>query len=162
MKIVTTVICTLLCLCTLQIISAQETSTCSEEKVYEAVYLESGSKIIGRILEWDPDPDGLFKFEFQDGRQITLFTKSVRRVRSLTSIKIEKPYRFKEQGLYQRMTLGVSSGPVAGQTLTHSVGYRWNKMLGVGIGAGYANYRNGEGQRLIRGLPRAFLRAVCS
>ncbi len=150
MRLLISALATVLCfLSTLHVASAQETTATPGDEVYETIYLKSGTKIVGRVVQWDPDPESIFIFETTDGRQFRVYSKTVRRVRSNNSLALQKHYRFKEQGIYQRTTLGVSAGPEVGQTLTHSIGYRWNRKLGVGVGAGYANYRNGQGQRLI-------------
>ena len=64
--------------------------------------------------------------------------------------RIERPYDFKERGIYDALSfnvnLGRSSGAHLGYGFQNVLGYQFNRLVGSGIGVGYDGYylSNGE------------------
>lgn len=116
----------------------------------DVVYLESGSVWQGTILSWEDD--GVVMFETLNGVKISIPESQIKRVKQkvITDYKVVRPYSFKESGLYHSINLSASVGSEEpGLGATYSAGYRFNRLLGVGIGAGFENFSAGEGFKVI-------------
>jgi hypothetical protein len=110
----------------------------------DVVYLYDGSKITGSIISYNPDESVLL--ELVTGQQVKFLKKDVKKVvmEMPSVLKANEPYEFKERGFYNATSINLSFGKSTytnnvGIGIQHAVGYQFNRLLGVGIGASYEN-----------------------
>lgn len=123
--------------------SAQET----RENCTDVVYLRNGSVFRGKISEYKTG--GEIVMTTWSGVTMTLPEANVKRiVQRCSSHKLQnKPYDFKEHGLYNATRLGLLIGKdyrsenATGFMLYHSTGWMFRRWIGAGVGAGVESYR---------------------
>jgi hypothetical protein len=110
----------------------------------DVVYLNDGSKIRGRILNYKPDESVLVALS--TGQEVKFLAKDVKKVVMDLPVvaKAPEPYAFKERGLYNATSFALSFGKSfytnnLGVGLQHSIGYQFKRILGAGVGVSYEN-----------------------
>ena len=110
----------------------------------DVVYLKSGDVFQGKITAYRPG-DTLF-METWNGIAIQLADKRVKKIvqrcqgNGPRPPRRERPYDFKERGLYNATRAGVLFAATDWDVaLQHSIGYRFNRLLGLGVGIGMEN-----------------------
>ena len=154
-----------LVLFTLNEVNAQELSTAEENRKEQqkdevVVYLKSGTMFSGAVKEWkigetitivtDSGNEYTFSGETVDKViQLKLYEKSM-------NMKFDTPYNFKESGLYYSFkghfingNFGDRQNENHGLGISVLVGKRFNRLLGVGVGAGYDAYILDSGERVL-------------
>ena len=128
-----------------------------EQKIVDIVWLNDGSKLTGTIIKWELDRG--MEFQLATGAMITIPKDEIRRVMQDTPFLVEnsrervpyvrepKPYAFKETGWYQNTSGFLNVSILGGAGISHVMGYRYNRMLGIGLGIGietndFTAYRN--------------------
>lgn len=117
------------------------------------VYQMDGSVLKGAITEWHDD---YITLRLMSGVEIKISTGHIRKIVAQTQSPAkkyrgirERSYGFKEEGIYHVTTTAFSAGPAAGIGLTHAVGYRFSRLLGVGAGIGAESFEIGEGNQIV-------------
>ncbi len=120
----------------------------------DKVYLKNGSLIVGKIIQYAPNDT--LKVQIGSGQIVPFGHDQVKKIVMFSALKdksfrTEKPYEFKEQGLYDALSLSGNFGRNAIRTqrgigIQNVVGYQFNRLVGTGIGVGYDSYylNNGE------------------
>ncbi len=126
--------------------SAASQSEMIDQKLVDIVWLKDGSQLSGTILKWELAIGMEFqlstgaiiiipKVDINRVNQDTPFVHSFGRDRSVY-VRSPREYRFKEEGWYQNTSGFLNFSPKGGAGLHHVIGYRFNRLLGVGLGAG--------------------------
>ncbi len=118
------------------------------------IYRIDGSVLKGEITEWNVE---FISMRMLSGLEIKIDAELVRKVVSRNVPKsvngrrggIERTYSFKEEGIYHVTTAAMSAGPAAGVGITHAVGYRFSRLLGLGAGIGAEAYEVGSGNQIV-------------
>jgi hypothetical protein len=117
------------------------------------VYQSDGSILTGEITAWTSD---YIRLRLRSGLEIELKTADVKKVisddlphKSRKAPRLDRSYEFKENGVYHVSTGVFSAGPGAGLGITHAVGYRFSRLLGIGAGTGIETYEVGSGNQFI-------------
>ncbi|HLF63263.1 MAG TPA: hypothetical protein VI603_05910 [Saprospiraceae bacterium] len=118
------------------------------------VYRLDGSILKGEITEWNTE---YIRLKLLSGIEITLPSEEVRKVISRNVPKptvrtrgtVEKLYQFKDEGIYHVTTTAFSAGPYAGLGVTHTVGYRFSRLFGMGVGTGAESFDIGSGNQIV-------------
>lgn len=121
----------------------------SVPKFVDIVELKDGSKLTGTILKWEL-ANGM-DFQLATGAVITILKDEIKRVTQEQPIEIHstvinnmprgpKPYAFREEGMYHNGSLYLTLPLYLSQGLNYAMGYRFNRLLGVGIGTGYESH----------------------
>lgn len=108
----------------------------------DIVYLRNGSKLQGKIVEYNPDAN--LVMVTWSGVNMTVPAINVKRIvqRCKEDKRQRHLYDFKERGLYNATRLGVLAGETYyrentnGYSLCHSIGWMFNRWIGAGIGGG--------------------------
>lgn len=122
----------------------------------DKVYLNNGSIFVGKIIYYQPNDT--LKVEIVNGQIAQFLPQQIKKivmhevlVEQTKSSRSEKPYNFKERGLYDALSVDINLGRSASQThrgigCQNVVGYQFNRLVGSGIGVGYDSYylNNGE------------------
>lgn len=113
----------------------------------DKVYLNNKSTLVGKLLYYKPN-DTLI-IELKNGQKLIFLDKDVKKV-VMGEVKTEKPYQFRERGLYNIMYFNVNFGKTtyyygggkaqAGVALQNITGYQFNRWIGTGLGLGFDNY----------------------
>ncbi|HUR31328.1 MAG TPA: hypothetical protein VMZ69_07835, partial [Saprospiraceae bacterium] len=128
-----------------------------EKKIVDIVWLNDGSKLTGTIVKWELDRG--MEFQLATGAIITIPKDQIRRVMQDTPFVagtadrrervpyVPKPYDFKEKGWYQNTSGFLNVSNLGGAGISHVMGYRFSRMLGIGFGIGietndFTAYRN--------------------
>ncbi|MEO6131041.1 MAG: hypothetical protein ABIQ02_04285 [Saprospiraceae bacterium] len=123
-------------------------SQIDSSKVTDIVWLKDGSKLTGTILKWDLERGMTFKL--LTGAEIIIPKKEIHKViqdiplvTGVTGsqpvyafVKPDRIYAFKEKGWYQNTSGFINVSFSGGAGIHHAMGYRFNRMIGVGIGTG--------------------------
>lgn len=129
----------------------------SEEKLVDIVWLKDGSKLIGTIIKWNLETG--MDFQLSTGAQIEIPVSQIEKVTQDTGFtpggsmehpayyQGSRPYRFKETGWYNNFSAFLNPSYMGGAGVHHAVGYRFNRLVGVGLGFGiesndFTSYRN--------------------
>jgi len=126
---------------------AQQNSECTD-----ILHLRNGSVLRGKITAYTSGVG--YEISTWSGLQMTVPEGSVRKIvqRCKDGKRGLKEYDFKEHGLYNATRLSVLAGQnytgqnSPGYSLHHSVGWMFNRMLGVGIGGGVEIYNPDSGE----------------
>jgi len=119
-----------------------------EQKAVDIVWLKDGSKLTGTILKWELERG--MEFKLLTGAEIMIPKKDIHRVvqdvksgdrtgapdSKYSFVRSVKPYSFKEKGWYQNSSGFINLSFYSGAGIHHAMGYRFNRMLGVGLGVG--------------------------
>lgn len=119
----------------------------------DKVYLKNGNRIVGKIIYYQPNDT--LQMQISSGQIMKLAPLQIQKIvmAGATDAKvsrIERPYNFKERGMYDALSfninLGRSSRSHLGYGFQNVVGYQFNRLVGTGIGLGYDSYylNNGE------------------
>jgi hypothetical protein len=110
----------------------------------DKVYLKNDTRLVGKITYYKPN-DTLI-IELKNGQTFFLLDKDVKKI-VMGETKFEKPYAFRERGLYnityfnlnfgKNINFGTSNTGVA---LQNTTGFQFNRWLGAGLGLGLDNY----------------------
>lgn len=137
--------------CSFVILLLTTVSLWAQQTQEDVVYLENGSIIRGKVLEYNPK--GEIKIEITggsilvyDASQVVKMEKQdvVQKTTSSTSETKEKPkaHRPPSKGIYHSIMAGTLMGlgewgdPVPGVSLGYTVGYNFHHLIGVGGGLG--------------------------
>jgi hypothetical protein len=127
--------------------TAQLTPT---EGFADYVLLKNGSKIFGKVIYYAPNDT--LEFQIPNGRIMRCAPQTVEKVvmaqpKSANSPKREKPYEFREHGIYGSAVYNMSFGRDKNGGGTHTgvgfqatTGYLFRRQIGVGGGVGYDGY----------------------
>ncbi len=106
----------------------------------DVVYLKDGSVFKGHITEWDQGNQ--LQIRILGGVELTFSDSVIKKVRQqfLSPRNFRSPYKktyqFREEGLYNTLSFSFVMGSELGFSLTYSIGHRFNRLLGVGVGIG--------------------------
>lgn len=134
------------------LISAQE------YQFEDQIKFKNGHVLTGEIIEYRPDD--LVVFQLKGGNSIEIPVSYIARIwQDAVSIKASKPNQFKDRGVYFVLNGSTSFSEEKLYSLTHTIGFRFNRYIGIGIGAGLENFEDGEGKRVVPfyGEARGFL-----
>jgi hypothetical protein len=110
----------------------------------DRVAFKNGNVFYGKLLLVVPN-DSLV-FEFPSGNEATFRYADIKKITMATppkaAVSIEKPYHFREKGLYGVVayanSIGKSAGSIRGGVGASAVvGWKFNRLVGVGVGAAY-------------------------
>ncbi len=132
-------------LCFASPVFSQEAET---EKLVDVVYLKDGSRLIGTILKWDLERG--MEFQLSTGAIILIPKLDIKNVAQNSAVKAEqvdinvaeptvrtpKVYSFREKGWYHTTSGFLNFSFQGGAGVHHAMGYRFNRLLGVGLGTG--------------------------
>lgn len=124
------------------------TGQAEEINAIDVVWLKDGSRLTGTILKWDLERG--MEFKLLTGAEITILKKDIHRViqdvqntddhgllkSEYSYARIPKPYTFREKGWYQNSSGFINVSYSGGAGIHHAMGYRFNRLLGVGLGTG--------------------------
>lgn len=146
------IIISVLCLFTSVIFYAQENKEIDEEQ-RATIYLKTGSELEVTILDWD-DELGIKVITIW-GQEMFFPADKIKKVKSLSRRSFQSHYVFKEKGIYYSMGAGLITGNNGtrnnesnGYTLSFSSGYRFNRLLSLGLGTSVDQFAHGSGQRM--------------
>lgn len=131
---------------------SQEKAAIAENEA--VVFLQDGSKIKGKVLDWQLNE--FITLEMPWGKNITIHQEQIKNIiQEGTDINYSSPYNFNERGIYYGAKAQVIAGNegerangVFGFGFSASVGYRFNRLLGIGGGVGYDKYIWDSGEEL--------------
>ncbi|MGB4850270.1 MAG: hypothetical protein WBP41_20260 [Saprospiraceae bacterium] len=134
-------------------LSSQSLTGQTEEKTpIDIVWLKDGSRLTGTILKWDLERG--MDFKLSTGAEITILKKDIHRVMQdvqkaddsgllnpkYSYPRTPKPYAFREKGWYQNSSGFINVSYYGGAGIHHAMGYRFNRLLGVGLGTGIESH----------------------
>jgi hypothetical protein len=122
-----------------------QTDTTTRGDLVDVVWLKGGSRLTGTILKWELARG--MEFKLATGAEMIIPKSEIEKVYQDVSIgsavqstvsllRGPRPYAFKEQGLYQSFSLFLNFADPGGAGIQYSIGHRFNRLLGVGIGLG--------------------------
>jgi hypothetical protein len=117
-----------------------------DSNIVDIVWLKDGSKLTGTILKWELQHG--MEFKLVTGAVMEIPKEEIRRVSQdiplngrnvrepIQEIREPKVYDFKEKGWYQNTSGFINTSFNGGAGIHHVMGYRFNRMLGIGLGTG--------------------------
>ncbi len=119
----------------------------STKPIVDVIWLKDGSKLSGTILKW----------VLARGMELKLMTGAIVNIPKEEILKVyqdlpfssqvtqpldfyprgPRPYAFREHGVYQTFSGFINFSDPGGAGVHYSIGHRFSRMLGVGIGAGF-------------------------
>lgn len=121
-------------------------STKASDKIVDVVWLKDGSKLSGYILKWELARG--MEFKLITGAEVILPKDQITRVYQdlpfasqlqadqSSYVRRDRSYRFREEGIYNTFSCFLNFSSFGGAGVHYSIGYRFNRILGVGIGIG--------------------------
>lgn len=120
----------------------------SPDSIVDVVRLRDGSRLVGKIERWEFDRG--ISIRLVTGAWVSVPKREIRSVEQQTTLgqqlaaparrgpisREPKPYAFKEEGFYQAITGFINPAATGGLGHNYIAGYRFNRLLGVGIGTG--------------------------
>lgn len=118
----------------------------NETTIVDVVWLRNGSKLSGTILKWELSRG--MEFKLLTGAEVIITKDEIARVYQdipfagqaesdyKSYVRGVRPYAFKEKGMYHTFSAFLNFSFLGGAGLHYSIGHRFNRMLGVGIGTG--------------------------
>lgn len=118
--------------------------------IVDIVWLKDGSKLSGTIQRWDLARG--MELKLVTGAVVNIPKEEITRVYQDTQFKPntesdpglyvhrERPYAFREEGLYNTLSVFLDFSDNGGAGIHYSMGHKFNRMLGVGIGTGYESH----------------------
>src|SRR4030095_13706898 len=118
----------------------------ASSKVIDVIWLRDGSILKGTIVKWEMERG--MEFRLLTGAEVVIPKQDIRRVTQdvpmtygnetmqTNYIKVPKPYSFREEGWYQNTSGFLHIAEEGGAGIHHAMGYRFSRLLGVGIGTG--------------------------
>ena len=159
MKINLTLLMTCVLLCCSGTLMSQEVQDTfqSSAPIVDNVWLKDGSTLSGTILKWELARG--MEFKLITGATLIIPKTEIAQVNqgvpfsmmdpSVYSRKLRgpKPYAFREHGLYNTFSVFLNLSNRGGAGVHYSMGHRFNRLLGVGLGFGiethdFDHYRN--------------------
>ena len=148
MKIAHYICCTLLVTLSVSQMGAQDAvdTTQAADKIVDVVWLKDGSKLSGYIVKWELSRG--MEFRLITGAQVMLPKSEITRVyqdlpfasqlddEPHTYVRQKRGYRFREEGLYNTFSCFLNFSTFGGAGIHYTIGYKFSRMLGVGIGTG--------------------------
>jgi hypothetical protein len=147
----------------------------SAQAYQDIVQLKNGSRLIGQITYYHPD--SALHLVLQTGQTMRYSANQIKKVQMfgtdiIKTERSEKPYQFREKGLYNAFAVvgnfgrhidiwGKSVRTHMGFGIQNSTGYMFNRLIGVGVGAGFDSYYMNEGNSdvlSVFGEARTYLR----
>lgn len=134
-------------LCAVGILNAQD--SVAVKPIVDIVWLKDGSKLSGTILKWDLARGMEFKLitgasmmipreEILKVSQDLPFSSSpVQGIPDFYHQREPKVYSFREEGIYQTFSGFLNFSSNGGAGVHYSIGHRFSRLLGVGIGSGF-------------------------
>lgn len=118
----------------------------NNRSIVDIVWLKDGSKLTGTIIKWDLENGMDFqlltgamvvipKADIDKVMQDTQYSDASRRTRE-PYVREPKEYAFKEEGWYHNTSGFLNVSFMGGAGIHHAMGYRLNRMLGIGLGTG--------------------------
>ncbi len=138
--------CTFLCFVVFFLMIHPVKSQSIDSSIVDVVWLKDGSKLRGIILKWDLERG--MHFKLLTGAEIDIPKKDINRVMQdvpvsegnegvkYAYVKPPKVYAFRETGWYQNTSGFFNFSYSGGAGIHHAMGYRFSRMLGVGLGTG--------------------------
>jgi len=128
-----------------------------EKKIVDIVWLKDGSKLTGTILKWELERG--MEFQLLTGAVIVIPKAEINRVMQDTPyvsddrgrrepyFREPRVYAFKEEGWYHNTSGFINFSFMGGAGIHHAMGFRFNRLLGIGLGTGiethdFNNVRN--------------------
>jgi hypothetical protein len=120
----------------------------------DKVYLKNGSFLVCKIMRYLPNDT--VTVQMSNGQIVQFLPIQIKKVvmfdvQQGKAYLAEKPYEFKERGLYDALSFAFNLGRSTQQThqgfgFQNVVGYQFNRLVGTGVGVGYDSYylSNGE------------------
>ncbi len=133
-------------LCAVGLLNAQDSVTV--KPIVDIVWLKDGSKLSGTILKWDLARGMEFKLItgatmmipreeiLKVSQDLPYATSSVQDIPDFYQRR-PKVYSFREEGIYQTFSGFLNFSTNGGAGVHYSIGHRFSRMLGVGIGSGF-------------------------
>lgn len=119
-------------------------SQANDQQAIDVVWLKDGSRLTGIIVKWNLESG--MEFKLLTGADIFIPKKDIHRVIQdvqmangtglATLDRAPKAYTFKEKGWYQNSSGFVNVSYNGGAGIHHAMGYRFNRLLGIGLGTG--------------------------
>ena len=115
-------------------------------QIVDVVWLKDGSRLRGVIIKWELERG--MEFRLLTGAVVVIAKKDIDRVmqdvpidtgtepHNYSFVKEHRVYSFKEEGWYQNTSGFINFSFSGGAGIHHAMGYRFSRMLGVGIGTG--------------------------
>ena len=136
-----------------------------EEKPLDVIYLKNGSVFKGRVVNYQQgkqvelkiDDDRVFVFDAKTIRRIIQEGDIEKEAKQSKTLRIKKEYQFREKGWYNTTYISVAIGGSAfdavetdlGFGVSTVIGYKFNRLLGVGAGIGMDYYYSGSGKNFM-------------
>ncbi len=114
--------------------------------IVDEVHLRNGSVLSGTILRWELGRG--MEFRLLTGAEIMINKSDIRKVSQRVSfaaapeeqrtrwVRAERPYNFREKGMYHTFSAFLNVSEQGGAGLHYSIGHRFNRLLGIGLGSG--------------------------
>ncbi len=122
------------------------------------IEFRNGDIIEGEVINWVPESHIIIKtaWDTSDRYELSKVRKVVQKSALSQIGQSLKPYNFKEKGIYYAVRanfIAANQGNRAssqnGFGMSVSAGYRFNRLLGLGLGTGYDQYIWNSGEELI-------------
>lgn len=120
------------------------------QQIVDIVWLKDGSKLSGTILQWELARG--MEFKLVTGAIIQIPKDSIAKVYQdipfnsaspndpMEYHRGPRPYAFKEEGMYHTISVFLDFSEFGGAGVHYSIGYKFSRMLGVGIGSGFESH----------------------
>jgi hypothetical protein len=130
---------------TAELLAAQD--SVAAKPILDVVFLKDGSKLSGNILKWDLARG--MQFKLVTGAEVMIPKEEILKVQQdipFATPAVEppeyyhrgpRPYAFREEGLYNTFSVFLNFSESGGAGLHYSIGHRFSRMLGVGLGIGF-------------------------
>lgn len=121
--------------------------TSAHMTVVDIVWLKDGSRLSGTILKWELARGMVLKL--MTGAEVNIPKEEITKVYQdmpFASYSLSSPdhdmreprrYRFREEGFYASFSWFLNFSEHGGAGLQYSMGHRFSRLLGVGMGIGY-------------------------
>lgn len=133
----------------------------AKDSLVDVVELRDGSRLVGRIVRWVYD-QGL-DLVLITGATVAIPKKDIRNVTQQTAFSdhlaifqtygyganARQAYSFREKGIYQRTSFFFNAAASGGAGLNYSIGYRFRRWIGAGMGIGFGSNDLAQSRRLV-------------
>lgn len=113
----------------------------------DKVYLKNDTKLVGKLVLYRPGDS--VQIQLANGQILGFSDKEVQKI-VMEDLKTNKPYEFREKGVFNVTYFGLSFGKThllwspadtyLGINVENVTGYQFNRFVGAGLGIGYDNY----------------------
>jgi hypothetical protein len=140
----------LFCICVLFVLPLTAQLTEPAKPVVDVVWLKDGSKLSGTILKWELARG--MEFKLITGAEMVIPKEEIAKVYQDIPFsnpyqenyphypKSERPFTFREEGLYNTFSVFLNFSENGGAGIHYSMGHRFSRMLGVGMGIGIESH----------------------